>query len=97
MGLTFGWIRSPQQVQDTELASLRADYQTDYILMVAETYLGNGNLEWAEQQILILGGDSALRSVQQAIITAESLGYDHLDVETLAKLAGAFQGTQVEP
>ncbi len=79
------------------MASLRADYQTDYVLMVAETYLGNNNLDWAEQQILILGGNSALRSVQQAIISAEKLGYDHLDVETLAKMAGAFQGTQVEP
>lgn len=90
-------MRSTQQVKDTGLASLRADYQTDYILMVAETYLGNDNLDWAEQQILVLGNDSALRAVQQAIITAEKLGYDHLDIDVLAKLAGALQPAQVQP
>ncbi len=97
MGLLFGWVRNAQQIQDTELASLRADYQTDYILMVAETYLSNNDLNWAEQQILLLETNSALRSVQQAVITAEKLGYHHLDVEKLGKLAGAFQTSPEAP
>ena len=59
--------------------------------MVAVTYQGNGDLAWAETQINSLAGPSPLRSVQQAILTAETLKYDHDDVETLAKLANALQ------
>ena len=59
--------------------------------MVAESYQGNGDLDWVEIQIEKLTGDDALRAVQAAIITAEKLGYDHNDVETLAKLANDLQ------
>jgi len=89
-------VRPAQQVSNTELSALRADYQTDYILMVAQTYQGNGDLIWAEEQILKLDSGSVLRSVQQAIVTAEKLGYDHTDVETLAKLSNDFQTTTGE-
>lgn len=90
-------MRSPQQVRNTDLSALRADYQTDYILMVAQTYQGNGDLIWAEEQILKLETTSVLRSVQQAILNAEKLGYDHNDVEFLAKLANDLQTNQGEP
>ncbi|PKO11618.1 MAG: hypothetical protein CVU39_28330 [Chloroflexi bacterium HGW-Chloroflexi-10] len=61
--------------------------------MAAETFVAENNLVLAAQQLSYLGEEEPLRYVQQAIITAEELGYDHLDVELLADLARAFQTT----
>ena len=38
LGLLYGWVIEPVKFVDTTPASLRADYQTDYVLMVAEAY-----------------------------------------------------------
>jgi hypothetical protein len=35
LGLLYGWVLSPVKYVDTTPNTLRADYQTDYVLMVA--------------------------------------------------------------
>jgi hypothetical protein len=38
LGLGYGWIVSPVHYVDTSPDTLRVDYRTDYVLMVAEAY-----------------------------------------------------------
>ncbi len=91
VGVYFGWIHTPQTISNTSLSALRADYATDYVLMVAETYEGNNDLALASYQLAYLGGEKPLFFVQKAIISGESLGYTVEDMVSLATLASAFQ------
>lgn len=91
IGAYFGWIRTPQRITNTSLSALRADYLTDYVLMVAETYDEKNDLALATYQLAYLGGEKPLYFVQKAIISGEELGYNVEDMVTLAALANAFQ------
>lgn len=93
LGLYLGWAVLTAQPKDTTPDTLRADYQADYVLMVAEVYQHEGNLDAAIQRLTLLG-ESPLRSVQEAILTAQQLGYARQDIETLARL---FQALQTHP
>ncbi len=37
-GLFYGWVVNPVEYVDIAPESLRVDYKTDYVLMVAESY-----------------------------------------------------------
>lgn len=91
IGVYFGWVSTPLTIEDTSLSDLRSDYHTDYILMVAESYESTSNLTLATYQLAYLGADEPLRYVQQAIISAEALGFSGDDIETLAGLASVYQ------
>lgn len=91
IGIYFGWVSTPLKIEDTSLSDLRSDYHTDYILMVAESYETTSNLTLATYQLAYLGGEEPLRYVQQAIISAEALGFSARDIETLAVLASGYQ------
>jgi hypothetical protein len=56
IGLVYGWIIEPVQYVDTAPASLRLDYKTDYVLMVAEAYQVEQDLNLAVQRLSLLGG-----------------------------------------
>jgi hypothetical protein len=43
-GLMLGWRFNPNETPSTRLRDLREDFKADYVLMVAETYAGNGDL-----------------------------------------------------
>lgn len=90
-GLFIGWGLVPKPYANMAPPSLRADYQTDYVLMVAEIYQDDGNLDAARERLGLLGGDSYLRSVQQAIVNGQSLGYTGADIQALALLAQELQ------
>ena len=69
-GIFYGWVINPVKFVDTTPASLRADYRTDYVLMVAEAYHANPDEALARQRLAILGTESAasisLAAVQEA-------------------------------
>jgi hypothetical protein len=91
IGIYLGWIRTPSNINNTSLSSLRADYKTDYILMTAEIYNADKNLNQAITSISKVGDEQALRYVQQAIINAEQLGFSQQDLKLLANLSSALQ------
>jgi len=78
-------------INNTNLANLRSDYLADYVLMAAESYDQHQNLEYTTGQLVLLGDESPLRSIQKAIIIAEQLNYSREDLDTLADLAAAYQ------
>jgi len=54
-GLLYGWVIRPLSYIDTAPDSLRADFQTDYVLMVAEVYGADGELDLAVRRLASLG------------------------------------------
>ncbi|MHB1482787.1 MAG: hypothetical protein ACYC7M_13065, partial [Bellilinea sp.] len=75
-GLLAGWVFFPPAGSAAaEPESLRADFQSDYVLMAAEIYAKDGNVAEAAVRLQFLGSRPALEHVQVAILTGQDLGY----------------------
>jgi hypothetical protein len=91
VGLYYSWVINPTQVENTTPDSLRLDYRSDYVLMVAEIYQLEKDPGSAAERLAPLGPDPAPQVVQQAIIFAEQSGYPALDINLLVQLRDALQ------
>jgi len=97
-GLLFGWKFFPGQPAETSPDTLRTDYRTDLVLMTAEIYQQEGDPATAALRLAEIDSSiSPLRVVQQAIITAQELGYAQSDIELLARLFQALQSWAPTP
>ena len=85
-GLVLGWLYFPAEITTTSLQDLRADYKTDYVLMVAETYATDGDAQHALDLLTKINPDNPLRTVQQGLLTAQHLGYEDWEMRYLADL-----------
>jgi len=97
IGLYYSWAVNPVQVGDTTPDSLRLDYRTDYVLMVAEIFQIEKNPEAAAQRLGRLGQEPAPQIVQQAVIHAEQSGAPPLDLNLLVQLRDALQTWNPSP
>lgn len=93
-GLLLGWFVIPGgPTTGTTPESLRADYRTDLVLMTAEIYKQDGDPAAAANQLIEFNsGLSPLRTVQQAILSGQELGYASADIELMARLYQGLQG-----
>lgn len=87
LGLIYGWGIRPVEYYDTSPDSLRADYRTDYVLMVAEAYDGEGNIDRAIQRLAALGPQPPFETASQALAYAREHDFAAADLERLAALA----------
>lgn len=92
-GLVYGWVLHPARVSNTTLDSMRSDYKADYVLMVAESYQTSADLDQAKQLLDAIQPGEPLQAVQQALITAQSLGYSISDLKVMALLETALKST----
>ncbi len=69
LGLLYGWVIDPVDYVDITPEMLRADYRTDYVLMVAEAYQSDGDAGRAARRLAVFGNDSP------GLITANALQY----------------------
>jgi hypothetical protein len=93
-GLVYGWIISPVEYVDTTPGSLRADYRTDCVLMAAEIYHADGNLDQAARRLAILGSDSSANIAAQALAYGLQNKFPEDDLRLLQELAAALQTGQ---
>jgi hypothetical protein len=91
IGLAFGWFVKPAAVRRVDPQHLRQDYQTDYVLMVAETYASEGNAANAVERLHFLGNEQVNVYVRQAILIGGQAGYSQQDIETMNNLSLALQ------
>lgn len=96
-GLAYGWLIEPVEYVDTTPTSLRADYRTDYVLMVAEAYQGDGDLALAAVRLAALGPMPPEQRVVQAIDEAARRGLPRADLDRLAALADALRAAAAAP
>jgi hypothetical protein len=91
VGLFYGWVINPVKYVDTTPAKLRSDYQADYILMVAEAYQAEGDLDQAARRLAVLGDNPPVEIVRQGMIVAAQINYAESDQELLSQLASDLQ------
>lgn len=97
LGLFYGWVISPVQFVDTTPASLREDYRTDYVLMIAEAYQADRNADLATRRLAIFGSDSPAATASRALRYAEQVSYSSNDISLLQGLTKAMQAYQPAP
>jgi len=92
LGLLYGWVVSPVEYVDTAPVSLRADYKADYVLMVAEIYQFERDLDLARTQLAMLGDPNPADTAEAALIFAVDIGYESEDLRLLRDLVDALGG-----
>ena len=97
LGLLYGWVLNPVQYVNTSPDSLRADYRTDVVLMVAEAYQADGDLAQAVRRLAILGDQAPALMVQQAVVYAGQAKYASADIDRLVHLSQDLQTWTPEP
>ena len=90
-GLYYGWVISPVEYVDTTPNTLRIDYKTDFVLMVAEVYQTDGDIEIAARRLALLGDDSPVSLTRQAQAYAQANGYGQTDLNILTHLQDGLQ------
>ena len=94
-GLYYGWVVRPVRYTDTSPDTLRQDYKTDFVLMVAEAWEATGDLDMARRYLALLGGKPE-DQVAQALTYAQQVGYAPRDLHRMRSLLQALRGPQGE-
>jgi hypothetical protein len=90
LGALYGWLLRPVDHVETAPDSLSVDYKTDYVLMVAEAYQADTDLARASRRLALLGDDSPVETVRQALDFAES-HYIESDIARIRSLSEELQ------
>lgn len=91
LGLAYGWVIRPIGGTNSTPDALRYDYQADYVLMTAEIYAANGNLEQAASSLKTISGLPAEQTATQGLLSAQRLDWPQADLDTLEKLVTALK------
>lgn len=94
VGLLYGWIINPVKFVDTTPASLRVDYRTDYVLMVAEAYHADQNVDLAVRRLALFGSETPAAISGQALQAGRQLNYSQNDLTLLQELTRVLQAYQ---
>ena len=97
LGLLYGWLIRPVEYVDTSPNVLREDFRSDYVLMAAEAYDAERDLERARIRLAALGPEPALNYVVAAIDYGLESGYSPLDLQTLNRLAVDLRAIPANP
>ena len=85
-GIFFGWQVAPARYTDTSPDTLRQDYQTDFVLMVAELYGHDADQAMATSRLTYLSPMPPLDTVQAAIAYAQKNNYKADDLQLMFNL-----------
>jgi hypothetical protein len=97
LGLLYGWVIRPVKYVDTTPNTLRADYRTEYVLMVAEAYSGDADLDAALIRLAALGSQPPLDIVLEAIDYSIEIDRPRSELEVLNRLANQLRDLQASP
>ena len=89
--MLYGWVINPVKYVDTAPDSLRLDYKTDFVLMVAEAYRLENNLNLAARRLALLGTDTPEETVLNALEFARQIGYNDSDIALIQGLADGLK------
>lgn len=90
VGLYYAWVVNPVEFIDTAPASLRADFQADYLALVAAAYAGAGDLGRAQARLSLIADPDP--SARLAALAQQRLaaGFPESEAQALAVLAAAL-------
>ena len=101
LGMLYGWVINPVKYVDTAPDSLRQDYKTDYVLMIAEAYQVEKDMNLAVRRLALLGSDPPETIIRESIQFAVDIHYNETDVAKMRALSDALQnwdpGLEISP
>ena len=92
-GLTYAWMIDPVQYENTSPDRLHPSYKADYVLMVAEIYQQDQDVNEAARQLAFLGRGEPATIAAEGLLTAREMNYATADLELMSQLTLALQGT----
>ena len=90
-GLAYGWYVDPVEFFNLTPDTLKADYRTDYVLMVAEAHRFEQDPGIAAQRLAIFGSKSPSTIASEALEYAQTNGFPESDIGLLQELVTAMQ------
>lgn len=90
IGSYYGLVLNPVELVDTTPATLRVDYSTDYVLMVAEAFSVDGDAALAARRLANLGAKTPPETMQSALIFALEQNYTPNDLLLMRDLSNAL-------
>ncbi|MBN1265682.1 MAG: hypothetical protein JXA25_09330 [Anaerolineales bacterium] len=97
IGLLYGWVINPIQSASCTPDTFRSNYQTDYILMTAESFAGDQDLTLARDRLALLSPRDPANSVQSALNYAHDNRFPEEDLELLERLLNALTSQNTKP
>ena len=97
IGVLYGWFIRPIGKAESSLDTLRDDYKADYVLMVAEIYNSEQDINLAISRLSLLGKDEPVKIVRDALELAHQLGYSPEDREMMTNLSIKLMGSESQP
>jgi len=91
LGLAYGWVMDPVDFFDLTPDTLRADYKSDYILMVAEAYRAERDPGLAARRLGIFGTQSPATIAASGLAYARANGFSDSDITLMQELITAMQ------
>ena len=91
LGMLYGWLIRPVEYINTTPDSLRIDFRTDVVLMTAEAFSADGDVDLAQFRLAALGPHPPADYATEAIDYALENSFSQRDVETLNQLAIALR------
>jgi hypothetical protein len=91
LGLLYGWVIHPGDASSSPLSSLRRDYQTEMVLMAAEVFHKDGNVNSAAEHLSRLGDRSPAVIAAQAAESARTSGYSIDDLNLMNAMTEALK------
>jgi len=88
----YGWKLNPVQYSVTTLDTLRVDYKTDYVLMVAEAFHVEKDQSLAVRRLALISAETPSDVVTKAIKEAEKSPYPAADLGLMQELEKALKG-----
>jgi hypothetical protein len=85
-GLFYGWVVNPVEYVEITPRSLRVDYKTDYVLMVAEGYQVDRDISLAVERLAELSSSAPGEIVTSALNYALQNNYSPQDLALLQSL-----------
>ena len=96
LGLWIGWVLAPVEYIDTDISFLHPAYKEELILMIAEAYLLDGDLNIARARLALLRLDDPPNVVADMAEQYATQDRPLAEIQALATLAAAL-GAQRDP
>jgi hypothetical protein len=95
-GLYYSWVINPVEYIDTAPASLREDYKSDYLALIASAYASSSDLTRARVRLAAIPDPNPAGTLSQLAQTRLAQGKPESEARALALLAAAL-GEQPTP
>ncbi|MBN1249364.1 MAG: hypothetical protein JXC32_17015 [Anaerolineae bacterium] len=90
LAMLIGWVLFPIQQPEIAPSSMRADYQAEYVRLVAQTYRADGDLAAAERRLRALEQEPFTEPLVTLVETWIADGRSEALIQPLALLAQAL-------